>query len=337
MLFNSRLRVLKQNFKVKLCRMTLLMNNEAKTTFLESALAGGAAGAFTRAVAQPLDVLKIRFQLQLEPIKDGSKYSSMLQACSSIVKEEGLSTLWSGHIPAQLLSISYGMIQFSVFEKLVDVNQGSDAQFERHKHWIIFCSGSVAASVATVASFPFDTVRTRLIAEQKTKRAYHGFVDAFSSMVRKEGPQALFKGLTPTLGQIAPHAGIQFFVYKLFTDNILNKISLFERKSSSVKSTFSGNLIAGSIAGFVAKTAIYPFDLVKKRLQIQGFQQHRSGFGKQIYCRGLLHCIKLTITEEGFLALYKGYGPSMIKCILVTALHFAMYDEIKHMLLKMRS
>lgn len=313
------------------------MKNESKTTFLESALAGGAAGAFTRAVAQPLDVLKIRFQLQLEPIKDGSKYSSILQACSSIVKEEGYSTLWSGHIPAQLLSISYGMIQFSVFEKIVELNQASDAQFESHRHWIIFSSGSVAASVATVVSFPFDTVRTRLIAEQKTRKAYKGFMDAFSSMVTKEGPQALFKGLTPTLGQIAPHAGIQFFVYKLFTDNILNKLSLFDRKSSTVKSTLAGNLIAGSIAGFIAKTAIYPFDLVKKRMQIQGFQQHRTGFGKQMYCSGLLHCIKLTINDEGFLALYKGYGPSMLKCILVTALHFAVYDEIKHMLLKMKS
>lgn len=322
--------------------MVLTVHNPVKqTTFYEAAIAGGLAGAFTRSVAQPLDVLKIRFQLQLEPIKSGSKYSSIPQAVISIVKEEGLFTLWSGHVPAQLLSITYGVLQFSVFEKLTQVYQDSDQEFYSiHRHWINFTNGGVAAAVGTVVSFPFDTVRTRLIAEQKTKKAYKGFTNAITSMVKTEGVRALFKGLTPTLGQIAPHAGIQFAVYRLLTDTIFNKITYFQRQAtlqSAVESSLMANLLAGSIAGFFAKTAIYPFDLVKKRLQIQGFQQHRKSFGKQMYCNGLLDCVKLTIVMEGFLALYKGYGPSMLKAVLVSAMHFAVYDEIKHLFLKMKS
>ncbi|KAJ8713314.1 hypothetical protein PYW07_013684 [Mythimna separata] len=322
--------------------MVLSVHNSAQqTTVYEAAIAGGLAGAVTRAVAQPLDVLKIRFQLQLEPIENGSKYSSLLQAVASIVKEEGLFTLWSGHIPAQLLSITYGVLQFSVFEKLTQVCQNSDQQFYKtHRHWINFTNGGVAATVGTVVSYPFDTIRTRLIAEQKTKKAYKGFTNAITCMVKTEGPAALFKGLTPTLGQIAPHAGIQFAVYRLFTDTIFNKISYFQRQAtlhSAVESSLVANLMAGSIAGLVAKTAIYPFDLMKKRLQIQGFQHYRTSFGKQMYCNGLLHCIKLTITMEGFLALYKGYIPSMLKAVLVSAMHFAVYDEIKHIFLKMKS
>lgn len=316
-------------------------NTESKTTFYQAAIAGGAAGAFTRAVAQPLDVLKIRFQLQLEPIETGSKYSSILQAFTSIVREEGISTLWSGHVPAQLLSISYGVVQFSVFEKLSQAYQRNYSQFYSiHRHGVNFTNGAVAASIATIVSFPFDTVRTRLIAEQKTKKAYTGFLNAISSMVKTEGAAALFKGLIPTLGQIAPHAGIQFAVYKFFTDNIFSKISYFQRQAtmhSMVESTLLANLMAGSIAGFVSKTAIYPFDLVKKRLQIQGFQQHRKEFGKQMYCTGSIHCVKLTIALEGFLALYKGYGPSMLKAVLVSALHFAVYDEIRHLFLRIQS
>ncbi|XP_028163750.1 mitochondrial thiamine pyrophosphate carrier-like [Ostrinia furnacalis] len=323
--------------------MVYAINNEAvKVSVIQSAVAGGASGAITRAIAQPLDVLKIRFQLQLEPIKHGSnsKYNSVVQAVSSIVKEEGLYALWSGHVPAQFLSISFGVVQFAIFEKLSQVCQRSDPQFfMNNRHWINFTNGGVAATIATVASFPFDTVRTRLIAEQKTKRAYKGFVDAFSTMVKTEGVGALYKGLVPTLGQIAPHAGIQFAVYKLLTDNILNQIEFFQRQvnvSSAVESSLIANLISGSIAGFVAKTLIYPFDLVKKRMQIQGFQEHRKGFGRQMYCRGFLDCIKLTILEEGFLALYKGYLPSTYKAVLVSALHFAVYDEVKHFLMRIQ-
>ncbi|XP_049874649.1 mitochondrial thiamine pyrophosphate carrier-like [Pectinophora gossypiella] len=317
-----------------------LIDNESKLTVYQSAFAGGAAGAFTRAVGQPLDVLKIRFQLQLEPIEKGSKYSSVLQAVSAIIKEEGVTTLWSGHVPAQLLSISYGVLQFSTFETLTQLCERSDPKFYlANKHWLNFSNGAIAAAIATIASFPFDTVRTRLIAEQKTNKAYRGFLHAFSTIVRLEGTAALFKGLVPTLSQIAPHAGIQFAAYKLLTQNVLNQFKYFQRKinvSSTVESTLLANLIAGSTAGFVAKTVIYPFDLIKKRLQIQGFQEHRLSFGRQMYCNGLLDCVKLTITEEGFLALFKGYGPSMLKAGLVSALHFAAYDEIKYFILKIQ-
>ncbi|CAH2091403.1 unnamed protein product [Euphydryas editha] len=313
-------------------------NIESNLSLVQSAIAGGTAGAVTRAIAQPLDVLKIRFQLQLEPIKKGSKYSSILQAVYSIVKDEGVTALWSGHIPAQLLSVSYGTIQFSTYEKLTQICKQANPQFfSTHKHLINFSNGAIAASVATVLSFPFDTVRTRLIAEEKTNKVYRGFVNALSVIIRKEGSSALYKGIAPTLAQIAPHAGIQFFVYKLFTENIFNSISFFKRGTNVgtvVESSVIANLLAGGIAGMVSKTAIYPFDVIKKRLQIQGFQEHRKFFGRQMYCNGTVHCVKLTISEEGFLALYKGYEPSLLKAVIVSALHFAVYDEIKHFIIK---
>ncbi|CAG9793712.1 unnamed protein product [Diatraea saccharalis] len=322
--------------------MVYKTHDATDVTVFQSALAGGAAGGITRAIAQPLDVLKVRFQLQLEPIKSesNSKYKSVTQAVSSIVREEGLATLWSGHIPAQFLSITYGVVQFSVFEKLTQISQRSEPyHYKNNRHWINFTNGGVAATVATIISFPFDTLRTRLIAEQKSQRVYKGFIDAFSTMLKNEGFTSFYKGLFPTLGQIAPHAGIQFAIYKLFTDNVLNRIEYFQRQntvSGVVESTILGNLLAGSLAGFFAKTAIYPFDLVKKRLQIQGFQTHRESFGRQIYCKGSIHCIKLTIVEEGFLALFKGYAPSTLKAIVVSALHFAVYDEVKYFLMRIQ-
>jgi len=44
------------------------------------------------------------------------------------------------------------------------------------------------------------------------------------------------------------------------------------------------NLIAGSGAGLLAKAGIYPLDLAKKRLQVQGFEIARVKFGKVYIC-----------------------------------------------------
>jgi len=40
------------------------------------------------------------------------------------------------------------------------------------------------------------------------------------------------------------------------------------------------NALCGCGAGMIAKTAIYPLDLMKKRIQIQGFEIAREQFGK---------------------------------------------------------
>jgi len=52
-------------------------------------------------------------QLQVEPISKFhiSKYKSLSQAFLLICREEGISALWKGHVPAQLLSIVYGTAQ----------------------------------------------------------------------------------------------------------------------------------------------------------------------------------------------------------------------------------
>lgn len=87
-------------------------------------------------------------------------------------------------------------------------------------------------------------------------------------------------------------------------------------------------MISGSTAGLLAKTIVYPFDLARKRLQIQGFQHGRKGFGKFFQCDGLLNCLRIIIKEERMQGLFKGLVPSQIKATATTALHFTVYEQV---------
>lgn len=150
---------------------------------------------------------------------------------------------------------------------------------------------------------------------------------SFSLILRQESPRVFFFGLLPTLLQIAPHTGLQFAFYGFFTD-------LYKRYSPGTDTNFYNSMLSGSAAGLIAKTIVYPFDLARKRLQIQGFQHGRKGFGKHFRCNGLLDCLSMTVREEGVRGLFKGLIPSQVKAAVTSALHFTAYEQFL-LLLKM--
>lgn len=92
-------------------------NAARKLTAGDHMTAGAVSSALTRATCQPLDVLKIRFQLQMESLPE-VKYRSLFGAVRVILAEEGVTAFWKGHLPAQYLSITYGLCQFGAFEAL---------------------------------------------------------------------------------------------------------------------------------------------------------------------------------------------------------------------------
>ncbi|KAF7992602.1 hypothetical protein HCN44_004946 [Aphidius gifuensis] len=302
----------------------MLGNNIKQEAGVDVALAGAASGFMTRFICQPLDVIKIRFQLQVEPIshRHSGKYRSFFHAAVTMFHEEGVSSLWKGHVPAQLLSISYGTIQFYTYNKLMEYSKNENLPND-WQHVRQFIAGAAAGSLATVMSFPFDTVRTRLVAQSSNSKIYTSHLSAYITMLKNESTKSLFRGLSPTLIQIAPHTGLQFFLYNLLT----NICESFHNENDDNTKKILISMIAGSLSGLLSKTAIYPFDLARKRLQIQGFENGRIGFGKFFTCHSLIDCLIKTFKDEGITGLFKGLLPSQIKAASSTALHFTFYEQ----------
>ncbi|KAI5087502.1 mitochondrial thiamine pyrophosphate carrier, partial [Silurus meridionalis] len=305
----------------------------------DAALAGSLAGLVTRAIISPLDVLKIRFQLQVERVSSSrpqGKYSSIMQAWRCILVEEGISAFWKGHVAAQMLSVCYGAVQFASFQSLTELVHNSTS-YSSQAAGVHFLCGGMAACSATVACQPLDTLRTRFAAQGEPK-VYRNLRHAVSTMYIQEGALTFYRGLTPTVVAVFPYAGLQFFSY-----NILKK--LMERDGRTSKGGLQ-TLVSGSVAGVISKTLTYPFDLFKKRLQVSGFEEARQHFGEvrdlktpPATCMGYLHredtvrtyrglvdCMVRIAQEEGLAAFFKGLSPSLIKAAMSTGLTFFWYE-----------
>ena len=136
----------------------------------DAAIAGLLCGVTTRSIVQPLDVFKIRYQLQVEAKKD-AKYQSIRQAFKAILKEEGLTAFWKGHMAAQYLSAVYMTFQFygvDVFTRQIYKTFPSLNDSAVSRTFIVSFGGLCGATMATLASFPFDVVRTRVVAQPTT-------------------------------------------------------------------------------------------------------------------------------------------------------------------------
>ena len=83
--------------------------------------------------------------------------------------------------------------------------------------------GGFAGLVATVLTYPNDTVRRRLQMQGEGGRAriYRDTIDCYQKLIRTQGIMSLYQGLTPTLLRALPNMGIQFSAYEVLRSFVL--------------------------------------------------------------------------------------------------------------------
>lgn len=287
-------------------------------------ISGGVSAAITRLFSQPLDVIKVRIQLQNEGtnLKEFQpKYRNAFQAMRVIYAEEGFLALWKGHNPAQVISIANGISQFWMYEQLRDVTRNM-TYFRDHKNVSTFLCGTIAGCTATAITMPVDVIKTRLIS-QDPQKGYSSASKAIFTIIEEEGVRGCYRGLLSSILQIGPMMGCNFMFYRFFSRTAEG---IFKVEHSGQLPSWI-LLIMGCLAGLLSKSLVYPFDLVQRRLQIEGFE-NRTVHSSNISCRGIIQCLKTTVEIEGFRGLYKGMTLSLMKIGWMAGLHFGLYDKI---------
>ena len=78
---------------------------------------------------------------------------------------------------------------------------------------------------------------------------------------------------------------------------------------------------AGGLAGICSWVTTYPQDVIKSRLQGDGW-----GGGQRYH--GVRHCLRLTVGEAGLPVLYRGFGSTTYRAFIVNGVILMVYNII---------
>ncbi|GAA5988371.1 hypothetical protein JCM11641_005452 [Rhodosporidiobolus odoratus] len=172
---------------------------------------GGLAGACQVVFTNPLEIVKIRLQMQGESVKAGG----VRQGSGHIVRQLGLFGLYRGATACLARDVPFSAIYFPAYAHLKkDVfHEGRDGKVLSYGEAL--SAAAIAGMPAAYLTTPADVIKTRLQTEaRKGESTYKGVGDAFRKILTEEGPRALFKGGPARVLRSSPQFGVTLVAYE---------------------------------------------------------------------------------------------------------------------------
>ncbi|KAI9374493.1 mitochondrial carrier domain-containing protein [Aspergillus egyptiacus] len=184
-----------------------------KIKYTHEILAGGTAGACQVIFTNPLEIVKIRLQVQGEIAKsvEGAPRRSALW----IVKNLGLVGLYKGASACLLRDVPFSAIYFPTYSHLKSDFFGES---RTHKLGVIqlLTAGAIAGMPAAYLTTPCDVIKTRLQVEaRKGEKSYTGLRHCAATIWRDEGFKAFFKGGPARILRSSPQFGFTLAAYEV--------------------------------------------------------------------------------------------------------------------------
>ncbi|KAJ1871644.1 mitochondrial aspartate-glutamate transporter agc1, partial [Coemansia sp. S17] len=197
-------------------RSRLTSKDTGKIAFISEVIAGGTAGACQVIFTNPLEIVKIRLQVQGEILKEavGATAPIVRRSALTIVKELGLLGLYKGASACLLRDIPFSAIYFSCYSH---IKKDIFHEGERRLGMLdLLLAGALAGMPAAYLATPADVIKTRLqVVAKKGETVYTGLFDAARKIYKEEGFKAFFKGGPARVLRSSPQFGTTLMFYEL--------------------------------------------------------------------------------------------------------------------------
>ncbi|KAF0852751.1 mitochondrial solute carrier family 25 (mitochondrial aspartate/glutamate transporter) member 12/13 [Andalucia godoyi] len=186
--------------------------NPGKLSLPMEIIAGGSAGGCQVIFTNPLEIVKIRLQMQSKSLAGGEPF--VPKSAMQIVRELGPLGLYKGAGACLLRDVPFSAIYFPLYAHLKSlfINEKTGTI---PSHYLLI-SGTMAGAVSAWSATPADVIKTRLQqAARKGDVVYTGLMDCARQVYAAEGYRVFFKGATMRVFRSAPQFGTTLLAYEL--------------------------------------------------------------------------------------------------------------------------
>ncbi|XP_027074548.2 probable mitochondrial adenine nucleotide transporter BTL3 [Coffea arabica] len=283
--------------------------------------AGAVAAMVSRTFVAPLERLKLEYIVRGEQ-------KNLFELIKTIAATQGLKGFWKGNFVNILRTAPFKAVNFYAYDTYRNQLLRMSGN-EETTHFERFVAGAAAGITATVLCIPMDTIRTVMVAPGG--EALGGVIGAFRHMIQTEGFFSLYKGLLPSIVSMAPSGAVFYGVYDILKSAYLHspegrkRLQHMKQQGEELNALEQlelgpvRTLIYGAIAGACSEAATYPFEVVRRQLQMQVRATKMSALGT---------CMKM-VEQGGIPALYAGLIPSLLQVLPSAAISYFVYEFMK--------
>ncbi|KAI7820093.1 mitochondrial carrier domain-containing protein [Kickxella alabastrina] len=300
-----------------------------------TSIAGGIAGCTAKTVVAPLDRVKILFQTHNSKyVKYAGTHFGLFKAGKAIYREYGVRGLFRGHSVQLARIFPYAAVKFMTYEQLKMIL----SRRIQDQHLRNFLAGSLCGSISVAVTYPLDMIRVRMAYLTPTSGMPAERVRTVAQMIYKEpayrfGILNFFRGFPLSLMGIIPYGGVSFLTHEYFASLARDRFGSItakpldqrksrdrRRKKNELKAWVE--LTSGGLSGVIAQTVSYPFELVRRRMQIAGAHDPSS--------RGsAIPIIREVWKTAGVRGFFVGLTIGYVKVVPMFAVSFYMYEKLK--------
>lgn len=283
-------------------------------------MAGSLGGVALVYVGQPLDTVKVKMQTYPH------LYGSMVDCCKKVWRDEGLVRgLYAGTTPAILANVAENSVLFACygFCQRIIAYSSNTKNVEDMGVLANASAGCLASFFSSFTLCPTELLKIQLQAahEEATKfgnksKINLGLYGLTKEIIYKDGIFGMFKGFGPTVAREMPGYFVFFGGYEA------SRTFFAPPGKPKEECGALATMAAGGVGGLLLWTVIFPFDVVKSRIQASSLQV------KVNFLLQMTHILK----NEGVMALYCGLQPTLIRTIPATATLFLVYEYSKKLM-----
>ncbi|KAF8230657.1 mitochondrial carrier [Tricholoma matsutake] len=197
-----------------------------RLTLAAHGVAGLLAGMTSTIVATPIELLKVKLQLQSQKSPSDRQFKGPVDCARQIVRTEGIKGMWSGFSGSLAFRANFFWM-FLSFEALMRAfTQLAGTRYEISTGSANFISGGLGSFAFWIMAIPADNVKNRMMAHpyplpypypptpSSTSIKKPSFLVIAGRIYSRDGITGFYRGLGPCLLRAFPTNACALFVYE---------------------------------------------------------------------------------------------------------------------------